>query len=110
MILCLIWDRMTGWHGWSWGYVLPALSALLALNYFIMGIADRRRLSTFAGYFIISLVGTAAVAILYFTGHMTGLYAHFAVISMTVSGILLLSQVVFRGKYFLSELSRWLHL
>ena len=110
MILCLIWDRMTGWHGWSWGYVLPALSALLALNYFIMGIADRRRLSTFTGYFIISLVGTAAVAILYFTGHMTGLYAHFAVISMTVSGILLLSQVVFRGKYFLSELSRWLHL
>ena len=67
-------------------------------------------LTTFVGYFIISLGGTLAVAILYFTGKMTGLCAHFAVLSMTVSGLLLLSQLVFRGKYFLSELNRWLHL
>ena len=110
VLLCLPWDRMTGWHGWSWGYVLPSVSAVLAVFYYVMGIADSSRLGTYAAYFLVTLIGTAAVAILYFTGKMTGLYAHFAVISMTVSGLLLLGQLIFRGKHFLSETARWLHL
>jgi hypothetical protein len=104
------WDRMTGWHGWSWGYVLPTVSAALAIFYFVMGIADSSRLGTYAGYFLVTLIGTAAVAVLYFTGKTTGLAAHFAVLSMTVSGLLLLAQLIFRGKHFLSELERWFHL
>ena len=110
VLLCLPWDRMTGWHGWSWGYVLPAVSAALAVFYFVMGIADSSRLGTYAGYFLVTLIGTAAVAMLYFTGKTTGLGAHFAVFSMTVSGLLLLAQLIFRGKHFLSELERWFHL
>ena len=110
VLLCLPWDWMTGWHGWSWGYVLPVVSAGLAVFYFVMGIVDRSRPGTYAGYFLISLCGTAAVAILYFAGKMTGLYAHFALISMTVSVLLLLAQIVFRGRHFFSELQRWAHL
>ena len=110
LLLCLPWDWMTGWYGWSWGYVLPVLSAGLAVFYFVMGIVDSRRLGTYAGYFLITLCGTAAVAVLYFTGKMTGLHAHFAMLSMTVSVLLLLAQVVFRGRHFLSELQRWAHL
>ena len=110
LLLCLPWDWMTGWYGWSWGYVLPVLSAGLAVFYFVMGIVDSRRLGTYAGYFLITLCGTAVVAVLYFTGKMTGLHAHFAMLSMTVSVLLLLAQVVFRGRHFLSELQRWAHL
>ena len=110
VLLCIPWDRMTGWHGWSWGYVLPTVSAALAIFYFVMGIADSSRLGTYAGYFLVTLIGTAAVAVLYFTGKTTGLPAHFAVLSMTVSGLLLLAQLIFRGKHFLSELERWFHL
>ena len=110
VLLCLPWDWMTGWHGWSWGYVLPAVSASLAVCYFVMGIADSSRLGTYAGYFLIALVGTAVVAVLFFTGKMTGLYKYFALISVTVSVLLLLAQMVFRGRHFLSELVRWAHL
>ena len=110
MLLCLPWDKMTGWHGWSWGYVLPTLSAALAVFYFVMGIVDRNRPGTYAGYFLVSLCGTAAVAVLYFTGKMTGLSAHFALISMLISVLLLLAQLVFRGRHFLSELQRFAHL
>ncbi|MBQ3957003.1 MAG: hypothetical protein II680_14030, partial [Clostridia bacterium] len=102
-------DRLNGWYGWSFGYVLPTVPAVLAVFYFVMGIADSRRMGTYAGYFAVTLIGTAAVAVLYFTGHMTGLYRHFAVISMSVSGLLLAAQIVFRGKHFLSELERWMH-
>lgn len=110
VLMCLPWDWTTGWHGWSWGYVLPVVSAGLAVFYFVMGIADSRRLGTYAGYFLITLCGTAAVAVLYFTGHMTGLAAHFGLLSMAVSLVLLLAQVIFRGKHFFSELGRWVHL
>ncbi|MBQ2547028.1 MAG: hypothetical protein II557_12125 [Clostridia bacterium] len=109
VLLCLLWDRLNGWYGWSWGYVLTTVPAVLAVFYFIMGIADSRRMGTYAAYFAVTLIGTAAVAVLYFTGKMTGLYRHFAVISMSVSGLLLAAQVVFRGKHFLSELERWMH-
>ncbi len=109
LLLCLPWDALTGWHGWSWGYVLPVLSASLAVFYYVMGIADSRRLTTYTGYFLITLIGAAAVAVLYFTGNMPGLYAYFAVISMSVCALLLAAQVIFRGKQFLSELQRWAH-
>ena len=109
VILCLLWDRLNGWYGWSFGYVLPTVPAVLAVFYFVMGIADSRRLGTYAGYFLITLCGTAAVAVLYFTGHMTGLAAHFGLLSMAVSLVLLLAQVIFRGKHFFSELGRWMH-
>ena len=36
----------------SWGYVLPVLSASLAVFYCVMGIADSRRLTTYTGYFL----------------------------------------------------------
>ena len=74
-----------------------------------MGIADSRRLTTYTGYFLITLIGAAAVAVLYFTGNMPGLYSYFAVISMSVCALLLAAQIVFRGKQFLSELQRWAH-
>ena len=109
VLLCLLWDRLNGWYGWSFGYVLPTAAAGLAVFYFVMGIVDSRRMGTYAGYFIVTLLGTAAVAILFAAGKMEGLYRQFAVISMGVSGLLLLAQLVFRGRYFLSELERWMH-
>ena len=109
VLLCLPWDWLTGWHGWSWGYVLPCVSAGLAVFYFVMGIVDSKRLTTYTGYFLVTMIGTAAIAVLFFTGKMTGLYRDFAVISMGVSLLLLAAQLVFRGKHFLSEMERWAH-
>ena len=110
VLLCLLWDRLTGWYGWSWRYVLPVTFAALGIFYFVMGMVDRRRLSTYAGYFLISALGMAAVAVLFFTGHTDGVARHFAVICMGVTVSLLAAQIVFRGKLFLSEVNRWVHM
>lgn len=110
IVLCLIWDKLTGWHGWSVGYVLPATSAALVLFYFIMGIADKSRLTAYVGYFMISEIGIVVCAVLGFLDVFDGIAEYFSVLSVGVGVTLFLAQLIFRGKRFLSELHRWLHL
>ena len=42
-ILCLLWDYVIGWHGWSVDYVLPIIFAALNVFYFVMSFADRAK-------------------------------------------------------------------
>ncbi len=110
VLLCIIWDKANGWRGWSIDYVLPVVSASLAVFYFVMGIADRRRLTTYAGYFIISMVGIAITAVLLFLDVFEGISQYFASISVGVGSSLLIAQIIFRGRSFFSEVHRWLHM
>ena len=36
VLLCLLWDKVTGWHGWSVDYVLPITFAAVNVFYFVM--------------------------------------------------------------------------
>lgn len=111
VLVCILWDHATGWRGWSIGYVLPVVSASLCVFYFVMGIADTRRLATYAGYFMISVIGIAVTAVLMYLGFFEGTVAqYFAVISVGIGLTLLLAQIVFRGRRFFSELHRWIHM
>jgi len=110
IVLCLLWDYFSGWRGWSVGYVLPSTSAALVIFYFVMGIADRSRLTTYTGYFMISEIGIIVCFILNLLGVFYGVAEYFAVMAVAVGLLLFLAQVVFRGKGFFSELHRWLHL
>lgn len=109
VILCFVWDYLTGWRGWSVGYVLPATSAGLTLFYFIMSIADTSRLTAYSGYFMISEIGILACIILVFFEFFHGVAEYFAVFAVGLGILLLLAQVIFRGRHFISELHRWLH-
>ncbi len=111
VLLCFLWDKANGWRGWSIGYVLPVVSASLCVFYFVMGIADSRRLTTHAGYFMVSMIGIVITAILLYLGIFEGIVArYFAVISVGVGLTLLIAQIVFRGRSFFSELHRWIHM
>ena len=110
IVLCLLWDYFTGWRGWSTGYVLTTTSVGLVIFYFVMGIADRSRYTTYTGYFMISEIGIVVCFILNLLGVFCGIAEYFAVMAVSVGLLLFLAQVVFRGKGFFSELHRWLHL
>ncbi|MGN1346616.1 MAG: DUF6320 domain-containing protein [Eubacteriales bacterium] len=110
MLLCILWDKLTGWRGWSIDFVLPVTSASLAVFYFVMGIADRRRPTTYATYFTISMLGIGATLVLLYLDMFQGISRYFAVISAGVGLSLLVAQIIFRGKSFFSELYRWLHM
>ena len=110
MLLCIIWDKMTGWRGWSTDYVLPVMSGAIVVFFFVMGIVDRSRLSSYAGYFMIGEVGIVVTAVMLLMNRMDGVARYFGAIAVGVGVILLLAQVVFRGKAFASELYRWIHM
>ena len=110
LLLCIIWDKANVWRGWSIAYVLPTVSASLCVFYFVMGIADRRRLTTYAGYFAVSLIGIVITAVLMYLDFFHGVSQYFAAISFGIGLSLLIAQIVFRGKSFFSELHRWLHM
>ena len=110
MLLCILWDKMTGWRGWSTDYVLPVLSAAIAVFFFVMGIADRSRLSSYVGYFMIGEVGIVITIVMLLMNRMEGVARYFGAIAVGVGVILLLAQIVFRGKAFASELYRWIHM
>lgn len=110
MILCLIWDRLTGWIGWSIDYVLPVTSGALVIFYFVMGIVDKSRLSAYVGYLIISEIGIIISSIFLFTDSIAGVARYITGISVAVATTLLVAQIIFRGKSFFSELYRWLHI
>lgn len=110
IILCLIWDHFTGWIGWSYHFVLPIIASALCVFYFVMGIVDKKRLSTYVPYFITSELITAVCTVLLICGLMEGIARYFSVISTGIALILLIAQIIFRGKTFASELYRWIHM
>jgi hypothetical protein len=110
MLLCIIWDKVTGWIGWSIDYVLPVTSAALVVFYFVMGIADRTRRSTYVAYLVLSEIGIIVSAVLLFTDTLCGVSRYISGISVGVGAALLIAQMIFRGKSFFSELYRWLHM
>ena len=110
VLLCILWDKVNGWRGWSVDYVLPVVSASLCVFYFIMDFADRRHTTTHTGYFAISMIGIVITGIMLYLEMFAGVAQYFAVIAVGVGLTLLLAQIVFRGRSFFSELYRWTHM
>lgn len=107
ILLCLLWDHVTGWRGWSVNYVIPITFAALNSFYFAMSYIDRSKNTQYNIYFIISLIGTLISIVLWSTGAAAD--TPFVTISIGVGISLLIAQLIFRGKSFLSELHRRFH-
>lgn len=107
VLLCLLWDYVTGWRGWSINYVIPITFAAMNVFYFVMSYVDRSKNTQYNIYFVMSLVGTLITVILCVTGVASP--TPFVTIPVGVGISLLIAQFIFRGKSFLSELHRRFH-
>lgn len=106
-LLCLLWDQGTGWRGWSVNYVVPLTVGALNAFYFVMSFVDRVKNTQYNIYFVISLIGTAATLVLLLCGVVEA--KPFVSIPIGAGVSLLIAQLIFRGKNFLSELHRRFH-
>lgn len=107
ILLCLLWDHVTGWRGWSINYVLPLTVAAMNVFYFVMSFVDRSKNTQYNIYFVMSLLGTLATLILCLTGAAAP--TPFVTIPIGVGISLLIAQFIFKEKSFLSELHRRFH-
>ncbi len=107
ILLCLLWDKVTGWHGWSVDYVIPITVGALNVFYFVMSFVDRSKNTQYNIYFIMSMLGTIISGVLLLTGAADP--TPFVTIPIGVGVSLLVAQLIFRGRSFLSELHRRFH-
>jgi hypothetical protein len=107
VLLCLLWDNVTGWRGWSVNYVIPITVAAMNVFYFVMSFVDRSKNTQYNIYFVMSLIGTLATLILCLTG--VAAPTPFVTIPIGVGISLLIAQFIFKEKSFLSELHRRFH-
>lgn len=107
LLLCMAYDRYTGWKGWSLQVVFPMTVAGMNLLYFVLGFADRQHQTDYGIYFFITIIGTAAVIVLTMAGVIEG--TGIVIVTAGLGILLLFAKLIFQGKSFLSELSRRLH-
>ncbi len=107
ILLCLLWDKVTGWRGWSVDYVIPITIGAMNVFYFVMSFVDRSKNTRYNIYFVMSLFGTLITMILLLTGAADP--TPFVTIPVAVGICLLIAQLIFRGKQFVSELHRRFH-
>lgn len=104
----VLWDLMTGWHGWSIEYVIPcvcvAAMVALAILYKVLKVP----ISAYLLYFdVVSLFGIIPI-VFYLTGALD-VYIP-SLVCVACSLISLAALIVFAGDSMLAELRRRFHL
>ncbi len=51
---CIIWDWLTGWHGWSIDFVLPGVSGLIMISMLIISRVYYRQAKDYLVYFVMA--------------------------------------------------------
>lgn len=106
--LCLVWDWLTGWSGWSINLVLPLVCCGITIFNFVLCTAVRHSWLAYSGYFLLSLFWAFSVLVLFLLHLLT--FRPLAILALTVAGVLTLARLLLGAKAFASELSRRLHI
>jgi hypothetical protein len=106
-LLCIIWDRLTGWHGWSLNFVLPIMGSVLEIFFFSLCLVIRRRRNAYSIYFFLSSVWCGVTFLLAAFDVIT--YWLPTEIAVITALMLVCAQVLLNGKAFFSELYRRFH-
>lgn len=103
-LVAVVWDVMTGWHGWSVDFFIPGLVMLIQL--LMVAIATVRKLKP--QEYMIYYVMAAAFGLIPLVFVLTGLAGHtlVCVIASGVSALFLAALVIFKHKEFIYELKK----
>lgn len=106
--VCVLWDVMTGWKGWSVTFIYPIMSVFTLLV--MLGITKiyKREAAEYMIYVLMAAMYGLLLPILFI---ITGL-VHLVVpsmVSVAVSMILLAALAIFRGKEMQDELEKKFH-
>lgn len=103
----VIWDRSTGWRGWSIDYVLPFACLLILLSLWIISKIQKLSEQEYMIYYIIVAIFGLIPLLLLGLGIVHTAYP--SVICGGISFLFLIGLLIFKGKDLFSELSKKLH-
>ncbi len=106
--LSVLWDRFTGWRGWSLDFVLPCACVCSTVSVFIIA----KVLKMKSGEYILYLIIGGIYGLLPFICLMAGLVRikYPSVICSVISVIFMTALFLFRGKSTTAEIERRFHL
>ena len=106
---CIVWDLLTGWHGWSVDFVLPGLSIGVLCSMMVISYIQKYPLRECMIYLVMAAVyGFLLPLILVLTGTVTWkLPSLLGAVSclLFVAGL-----VLFKGREFKEEMGKNLHI
>lgn len=53
-LICLVWDIVTGWNGWSLAFVFPGVNAVSLISLFVIGLIQKEHVRKNMIYFLMS--------------------------------------------------------
>lgn len=107
-ISCVIWDKFTGWHGWSVDYVIPIIFSWAMLGLFVATKILKIKMPDYVFSFVICIFFGLAPFILCITGVTKILIP--SVICIALSIISFITLVLYDGKELVLTLSKKFHI
>lgn len=104
---CILWDRFTGWHGWSLDYALPAICLTILISLQIIVWVQKIPVQEYMIYYI--LAGLFGLLPCLFTALGLVQVIYPSMICSGLSFLFLIGMLIFKGGDMMVELRKKLH-
>jgi len=108
-LLSLVWDHLTGGHGWAFRYVIPILCSGAMLTLLILPQILHMGVSDYLVYLVIDFLFAVLPVLFYFTGRL-GTTLIPSLVCVCISLVSFTAVLVFQGRALAGELSRRMHI
>lgn len=107
-VLCLLWDWLTGWHGWALDYVIPITCGAALLVLFVVTKVMKRYIEDHVVYLLLGALFGIVPIIFLLTGTIRVILPSLICIAVSVTFTAVL--ILFENDSLKKELRRRLHL
>lgn len=105
--IAVVWDKLTGWHGWSFDFVVPMLCFIDLLVMFVLSKVMRNKEEDGLVYLLIGVIFGMIPLIFYLCGWLHIILP--SIICVTTSILFFTATLIFHGDRIREELKRRLH-
>ena len=107
-VVCTVWDLLTGWKKWSVNFIFPLVSIVIIISMMIISTIYYRHPKQYMIYFIMAAgYGLLLPLVFILTGLVT--IAVPSVVSIVFSFLTLAALLIFKGREFMEEMEKALH-
>lgn len=107
-VICVIWDVLTGWKGWSLQFVFPAVNLVILISLFVISLVQRGHIRKNMIYFLMS----AAIGLIPFIFIVTNslVYPQIALVGSIISFLTITAVVIFMWSDVKHEVMKKFHI
>lgn len=104
---CILWDKFTGWRGWSVDYAVPSICLTIMVSFWIITKVQRLKVEEYLIYYTLAGILGMIPLLLLLLGIVQVRYM--SVLCGGVSFLLIVGLLIFKGKDLAAELHKKLH-